>query len=92
MINLYANGKRRNVSASAIKYSDDNIVVLKGSRISPNTAIFKMTKEAKEYRADKSLLDSNNILKKDLKFRSLSSAAQYVTGHSVNGKLFWKER
>lgn len=92
MVNLFAVGKRRNIDAKAIMYSDDNILVLKGSKISTTTGNFKMTKEAKAYRTDKSLLDDNNILIKDLKFKSLSSAAQYVTGHSVNGKIFWKEK
>ena len=34
----------------------------------------------------------NWLLDPDVKFKSLSSAAQYVTGHSVNGKIFWKEK
>ena len=91
MIKIYAKGQKRDVNASAIFEDEHSITVLKGSVISKTSSNFKMAKDALNYRNMKELFDKGNILKKDIKFSSASSAAQFVSGYSVNGLNYWKD-
>lgn len=70
------------------------LVLMNGSKISKNTVLScpdgakKRRKEALECGM---LIDngSSYILKNDMEFKSLSGAACFVSGTSVNGKLVW---
>ena len=92
MIKLYAIGRKRNVNATANYYDDNRIVVLKGSKISSEESIFKMSKEAEINRKNKSLINNDFELKEDISFKSSSAAAQFVSGYSVNGLLYRKTK
>ncbi len=71
-------------------YNGESLKVLKGSKIRSTFAEHvKGGKTAKRYREDSSMVDCNNILLQDCVFRSPSTAAQFVTGASVNGLLSW---
>lgn len=71
------------------------IVILKGSKISRSEAN-SCPEGAKKKRSsalmDGSITDDGEyyVLQKDIEFKSLSGAACFVSGTSVNGKLAWK--
>ena len=71
------------------------IVILKGSKISRSEA--NSCPEGAKKKRNSSLLDGSitddgeyYVLQKDMEFKSLSGAACFVSGTSVNGKLAWK--
>ena len=71
------------------------IVILKGSKISRSEA--NSCPEGAKKKRSSSLLDGSitddgeyYVLQKDMEFKSLSGAACFVSGTSVNGKLAWK--
>ena len=71
------------------------IVILKGSKISKSEA--NSCPEGAKKKRNSSLLDGSitdngeyYVLQKDMEFKSLSGAACFVSGTSVNGKLAWK--
>ena len=91
MIKLFAKGAKRNVEASANYINENEIIVQKGSKISSQLSIFKMAKDAKNYRNDDKLVNDKYIVQQDLVFKSCSAAAQFVSGYSVNGLNYWKD-
>lgn len=71
------------------------IVILKGSKISRSEA--NSCPEGAKKKRSSALLDGSitddgehYVLQKDIEFKSLSGAACFVSGTSVNGKLAWK--
>lgn len=90
MINVSFKSKKRECFAEGIFDEKENtILVKKGAKISIRTdEKFRMSKEARK-REDKALFEKN-ILKKDLKFKSPSIAAQFISGSSLNGLKVWK--
>ena len=71
--------------------TDEGFVLLKGSLIHPKV-VESAPKSTKELRAlcQRNLAIINNQLTKNLLFTSPSSAAAFVMGASVNGRLYWK--
>jgi len=41
-------------------------------------------------RNDENTVDKDGVLKKDISFESLSTAACFVTGRTANGMITWK--
>lgn len=81
-------------NATAIYYGD-RIVVLKGSKINKKIASsekFNLNSIAMSKREEKGLLDSKNILLKDVEFKSASTAGQFVCGYSVSGMTSWRDK
>jgi len=72
-------------------YNDGKVIVYKGSRINVYySENFKRHASAEAYRKDPSCVDKNGNVLKDCVFTSLSAAAQFVCGWSVNGRVTWK--
>lgn len=70
----------------------EKIIVKKGSIISSEvkkSPKFKYSKEASNYRNDKSIVNNKFVVCKDINFSSLSAAAQFVCGCSANGNDVW---
>lgn len=67
-----------------------DFLVLKGSRIAsePNNSCPEGALKAREQHASKIV---NNQLTEDIRFKSQSGAAAFVSGSSINGKDAWKE-
>lgn len=72
--------------------TSEGIRVLKGSTIAPiNDLIHSLlTNDNKKKRLECKV--ENNILQEDVLFESVSGAAQFVTGKSLNGKTSWKTK
>ena len=90
MLNLHTISREGLFEAKAT-YDDGNVTVLKGSRVNikenPN---FKPSIEVKNKLSDKELVGADGILKKDVTFKSLSTAATFVAGRISNGMITWK--
>ena len=87
---LYLNSKKGQCNAIA-KYDNNKIIVLRNSTISKvlsrNT---HLSKRVLSYRKDSKIV-KDNIVIKDVIFKSSSLAAQFVLGYIVNGKRVWKD-
>lgn len=71
-------------------YENGSLTVLKGSTLKPQQiSSFKRAKQVLECRNDETVV-KNNILLKDVTFKSPSTAAQLVTDASTNGYESWK--
>ena len=83
--------KRNNLNAAGEYFPDDNsLVVFKGSLLSTTVS------NSKTFRGGKAILNAregivvDNVLQKDVRFMSPSTAANFVTGTSSNGNRLWK--
>lgn len=87
---LFYESKKRNFSAEA-NYIENKVTVLRGSIISEKVDNFRISKVALNIRKDKNIVNSKYELLEDVDFKSLSTAAQFVSGASVNGLKVWKD-
>ena len=72
-------------------YDGQKVIVQKGGFINPNFAsCIRGGNLSKQYRADRNYVSENNEIITDCVFRSPSTAAQFITGRSVNGYKIWK--
>ena len=72
------------------EYDNGIITVLPGSRIRLDFAShIRGGRKALSYRNDPEYVDKNGIVLKKCAFSSASTAAQFVTGRSVNGLQAW---
>lgn len=72
-------------------YADGNVVVLLGSRINlRNSPKFNPSQSVSNIRENRTMVDSNGILLRDITFDTLSKAATFVTGRIANGMIVWK--
>lgn len=89
---IYLKSRTKKYDATA-EYDNNsgNVVVLKGSVISDTVSqgSFRSAKSVETLR--KSGCVQNNKLIEDVSFKSASSAANFITGSSTNGKLAWKD-
>ena len=81
---------KKNLHYAEAEWDGEQIIVLSGSKINPTVAFPQMSEEIKRMRNDRSIVNDDNELVVDIKFTSPSSAAQFVTGRSVNGYIAWR--
>ena len=89
---IYLKSRTKKYDAKAeYNKNDGKVVVFKGSTISDTVSqgSFRSAKSVETLR--KSGCVKNNKLVEDVSFKSASSAANFVTGSSTNGKLAWKD-
>lgn len=90
MINLHTKSRDNLYEATAI-YDNGIVTVFQGSRINnrenPN---FRPSKEVIEKLKDTTLVGTDGVLKKDVTFNTLSTAASFVAGRVSNGMITWK--
>ena len=67
-------------------------IVKQGSVVSEDISTAPMFRSANSIRKLRKNSVENRILKKDISFKSPSSAANFVTGHSKNGYVSWKNK
>lgn len=91
MIKLYLVSKTKEFSAESLyDISTKEMTVLKGSVISSFIAsgMFRSAKTVEKQRKSSNVV--NRKLVDDIKFKSASAAANFVTGRSTNGLIAWK--
>ncbi len=72
-------------------YDGERVVVKRGGHINPNFAeSIRGGKLSRQYRADKKCVSDKYEIVSDCVFKSPSTAAQFVTGRSVDGYNAWK--
>lgn len=82
---------RDNLFDAQATYENDEVTVLKGSRINLSPSLkFKPSEVVANCLADKTLVGEDGILKRDVTFKSLSTAATFVAGRISNGMITWK--
>lgn len=88
-VKIILTNHKKTYYAEAI-YSDSQIVILEGATIFPEFAsCIRGGKIAKSFRNNQEYVVNNKTVKKCV-FKSSSTAAQFVTGRSVNGYNAWK--
>lgn len=89
LINVYL--KHRKYDATGTFNSETKeTIVKKGSVVSEDISTAPMFRSANSIRKLRAKSVENRILKKDISFKSPSSAANFVTGYSKNGYVTWK--
>ncbi len=81
---------KKNLHYAEAEWDGEQIIVLSGSKINPMLAFPQMSEEIKHMREDRKIVNEQNELLVDVRFTSPSSAAQFVTGRSVNGYIAWR--
>lgn len=72
-------------------YCDGKVTVFKGSKINlASSENFKPSPLVAKVRSDETLVDKNGVVKENISFDSLSTAACFVTGRTANGMITWK--
>ena len=92
MLLLFLKTRTGHYDAKA-EYDDGRMIVKKGSRVSLQLAShIRGGRKARSYLDDPSYVNDRGIVIQDCEFKSPSTAAQFVTGNSVNGYLVWKNK
>lgn len=81
---------KKNTHYATAEYQNGRIVISKGSRINLNESFPGMSGSIRCMRNDREVVDENGVLLQNLEFQSVSSAAVFVTGRSVNGYIAWR--
>lgn len=90
---VYINSSKSNIKAiGEFNKITRELLVLKGSKISENIAHSEKFRGAKSIEKQREGKIRNNILLEDIKFKSSSTAANFVTGRSSNGLIVWKNK
>ena len=72
-------------------YDGKTVIVQKGGHVNPSFAqSIRGGKMSKKYREDKKYVSEHYEIIEDCMFKSPSTAAQFVTGRSVDGYNAWK--
>lgn len=66
------------------------IIILKGAKINLIDSFFQMSPALLRIRHDKTIVSNEGILLQNVTFNTPSTAAQFVTGRSVNGYIAWR--
>lgn len=89
---LYLRRKNGNVDARAYyDVTNGEFVVLKGSKVSDSIAYSEKFRGAKSIEKQRANTIQDGVVTCDVKFKSASTAANYVTGASTNGLISWKD-
>lgn len=72
-------------------YDGRQVIVQKGGYINPSfSTCIKGGNLSKKYRSDSAFVSDSFEIREDCVFKSPSTAAQFVTGRSVDGYKIWK--
>lgn len=89
-IKMGISNKSGKFNAKAV-YDGKSVVVKKGGFVNQNFAeSIRGGKLSKQYRADRNYVSESFEILNDCTFKSPSTAAQFVTGRSVDGYNAWK--
>ncbi len=68
------------------------VTVLKGSKLSSTIAHTEKFRGARSIEKSREGVLKDNVLQKNIEFKSASTAANFVTGSSTNGLIAWKDK
>ena len=81
---------KKNTHYATGKYNGMTLTVLKGSTINKFLQFKDMPKSIIDLRTNPKIVNDEGVTQKDIEFNSPTSAAQFVTGRSVNGYIAWR--
>lgn len=81
---------KKNTHYATAEYFDNKIRILKGSRINLFESFSGMSNTIRTLRNNREFVTEDGELVQDIEFNSVSSAAVFVTGRSVNGYIAWR--
>jgi hypothetical protein len=88
---VFLERKRANISAQGeFDPVTKTLTVFKGSILSESIAYTEKFRGAATIEKHRTGIVENNVLLKDVAFKSASTAANFVTGSSTNGLTAWK--
>lgn len=88
---LHTIARDKTLYEATAEYKDGTVIVKKGSKINRKESNgVKIKRTVEELRKDDGLFDNGCYLKNDIQFKSLSTAATFVTGRVANGNIVWK--
>ena len=87
-INIYSKGRLNYYDAKGI-YDGKGVTVKKGSIISEKLAE-KVNPIVRRMRENRDIVSDENVTLVDVKFRSPSTAATFISGNISNGLRVWK--
>lgn len=91
MMKLHTKSRDGKLYEAEAVYEAGSVTVLRGSRINRSSnATAEIKRSAEELRMNDELFDDSGLLKEDITFKSLSTAATFVTGRVANGMIVWK--
>ena len=85
--------KNRNSGADAqgeFNEKTQELIVLKGSKVSKDISASPTFRGASRIKKEREEHVQNGIVVEDVRFKSSSTAANFVTGNSTNGLRSWK--
>lgn len=88
---VYLNRKNGISAIGEFNIENRCLTVKKGSTISTTISDSVKFKGASTIDKNRKLYANGNIVKKDVTFKSASTAANFVTGISTNGLIAWKD-
>ena len=81
---------RNNKHFATAEYDGSMLTILPESRINLTISYDAISESVKEYRNNRDLVSADGVVLKEITFKSPSSAAQFITGRSVNGYIAWR--
>lgn len=72
------------------EYDNGKVTIMPGSKINLTLAFEKMPPSIRKLRENPVCVSRDGTVLKEVTFQSPTSAAQFVTGRSVNGKIAWR--
>lgn len=84
---VYAKGRTYNVQG--VLDEDFRLILKKGGKISPKAGT-SISGKVRLWRENSEFVTSDGVIKKDIQFKSVSTAACFVTGTMSNGFKVWR--
>ena len=72
------------------EYDGQRVTILPDSKINTTLSYAAMSEKIKLIRNNPEYVSAEGIILKEIEFGSPSTAAQFVTGRSVNGYISWR--
>lgn len=70
---------------------NNHLIVKKGTKVSTDISVSKTFKSSETIKAQREKYVCDGVVMEDVEFSSPSTAANFVTGRSTNGKLAWRD-
>lgn len=81
---------KHNLHFATGEWTKEKTIVIAGSKINIIDSFPRMSETISSLRKNPKYIDENGVLIQDVSFDTPSSAAQFVTGRSVNGYIAWR--
>ena len=81
---------KKDTHYAVCEYDGQRVTILPDSKINTTLSYAAMSEKIKLIRNNPEYVSAEGIILKEIEFGSPSTAAQFVTGRSVNGYISWR--